>query len=59
MDYYRVTCENLKKEKILFETKSNPYKNETEAFDLLVQRCESIMENEKVSWEQLQSEKDN
>ena len=56
---YRITCENLIKEKMLFETRSSPYKNETEAFDLLVQRCESIMENEKVSWEQLQSEKDN
>ena len=56
---YRITSENLIKEKMLFETRSSPYKNETEAFDLLVQRCESIMENEKVSWEQLQSEKDN
>ena len=56
---YRITCENLIKEKMLFETRSSPYKNEIEAFDLLVQRCESIMENEKVSWEQLQSEKDN
>ena len=44
---------------MLFETRSNPFKNEIEAFDLFVQRCESIMENEKVSWEQLQSEKDN
>ena len=56
---YRITSENLKKEKLLFKTKSHPYKNESEAFDLLVQRCESIMENEKVSWEQLVAEKDN
>lgn len=56
---YRITSENLIKEKFLFETKSNPYKNGTESFDLLVQRCESIMENEKVSWEQLQSENEN
>lgn len=55
---YRMTAENLKKEKLLFKTGSKPYNNKTEAFNLLVQRSESIMENEKMTWEQLVAEKD-
>ena len=54
---YRAS-ENLKREKLLFITKSNPNSKETEAFELLVQLSEFIVQNEKLGWEQLASEKD-
>ena len=48
---YRTTCESLKKEKYFFETKSEPYGGE-EAFQLLVQRVETLVSKENTSWGQ-------
>lgn len=49
---YRTTSERLKKEKILFQTKSKPY-HEEDAFEFLVQQCEDIMQNEVQGWIEL------
>ena len=46
---YRATAEKLKREKIMYETKSNPYKVQ-DSFALLVQRCEAIMQDEVQGW---------
>ncbi len=49
---YRMTSERLKREKLLFQTKSIPYNNE-DAFALLVQQCEVLMQNEVQGWTEL------
>ena len=54
---YRKTCETLKREKILFQTKSGEYQNNENAFNLLVERCESIMATENGTWVQLNEKK--
>ena len=54
---YRMTSERLKREKLLFQTKSEPY-NIEDPFQLLVQRGEAIMQNETQTWEELFAEKD-
>ena len=54
---YRKTSERLKREKLLFQTKTDPY-NIQESFGLLVQRCESIMQNENQDWEQSMNKKE-
>ena len=46
---YRTTSERLKREKLLFQTKSKPYQGD-DAFELLVQQCEAIMQNEVQGW---------
>jgi hypothetical protein len=55
---YRMASENLIREKLMFETKSAPYNSE-ESFNLFVQRCESIMQNEMSGWKEIQAEEDN
>ena len=49
---YRITCENLKREKIFFETKTGPYTTDStsQQLDLLVHRCEEYMGNENLYW---------
>lgn len=47
---YRNTSETLKREKLLFLTKSGPYKN-SQALSLLVTRCEGIMSEENQTWQ--------
>lgn len=54
---YRRTCESLKREKFLYQTKSGEYQNNENAFNLLVERCESIMATENGSWAQLNEKK--
>jgi hypothetical protein len=54
---YRMASEKLKREKLLFQTASQPYAIE-DPFQLLVQRCEAIMQNETQTWEDLFAEKD-
>ena len=49
---YRLTSEQLKREKILYLTKCDPYDN-SEAFKTLVQRCEAIMQSENVGWKEI------
>lgn len=51
---YRMTAERLKKEKLLFQTKSKPYTGD-DSFTLLVQHCEAIIENEVHVWTELGS----
>jgi Protein of unknown function (DUF4231) len=53
---YRSTCEGLRHEKILYETKSEPYDGEN-AFPLLVQRVESLISSESTRWTQSRSGK--
>ncbi|MDY6895748.1 MAG: DUF4231 domain-containing protein [Thermotogota bacterium] len=48
---YRTTCESLKKEKFLFQTKVEPY-NDEDAFELLVQRVETLVSKENTNWTQ-------
>ncbi len=46
---YRLTSENLKKEKFLFLTASKPYE-EQNAFSLFVNRIETLLATEKQEW---------
>lgn len=52
-----MASEKLKREKLLFQTASEPYTIQ-DPFQLLVQRCEAIMQNETQTWEELFAEKD-
>lgn len=54
---YRSTCEKLKQEKYLFLTKSSDYHDNEAAFNLFVERCESIMATENQNWAQLNEKK--
>ena len=55
---YRMASENLLREKLMFETKSEPYDG-SEPFKLFVQNCESIMKGENKGWEEILAEEDN
>lgn len=48
---YRTTCESLKKEKYMFQTKVEPYDVE-DAFSILVQRIETLVSKENTNWAQ-------
>lgn len=48
---YRTTCEALRHEKFLFLTRTAPY-NVPDPFALLVQRVESFISKENVTWSQ-------
>lgn len=48
---YRTTAEALKKEKFLFLTKTEPFEGE-DAFPILVQRIETLVSKENVTWAQ-------
>lgn len=54
---YRLTCEALKREKILFETKSGKYKDAS--FNDFVVACESIMLDENAAWKSLAKSEEN
>ena len=47
---YRHTAESLKREKLLFLTKSGPYEK-SQALPLLATRCEGIMSDENQTWQ--------
>lgn len=49
---YRTTSETLKHEKILFQTKTGPYSEESEPFKLLVTRTENLVSKEHSAWSQ-------
>lgn len=49
---YRTTSETLKHEKILFQTNTGPYSEETEPFKLLVTRTENLVSKEHSAWSQ-------
>lgn len=57
---YRITCENLKREKIFYETKTGPYSNDatSQALEILVHRCEEYMGNENLYWKKLNTKKE-
>jgi Protein of unknown function (DUF4231) len=48
---YRAVCEGLKKEKFLFQTRVEPY-NGDNAFQLLIQRVETLVSKENTNWVQ-------
>lgn len=48
---YRTTCESLRHEKYLFETKTEPYDVDS-PFSLFVQRVESLISKENSTWSQ-------
>jgi hypothetical protein len=48
---YRTTCETLRHEKFLFQTKAEPY-HEEEAFPLFVERVENLISRENSNWSQ-------
>jgi hypothetical protein len=50
---YRVTAEALLHERFLYMTRSEPY-DEADAYPLLVEKVESILNNEKQKWKQQQ-----
>ncbi|MBT28055.1 MAG: hypothetical protein CMO01_00230 [Thalassobius sp.] len=47
---YRKTGEELNHEKYMYVTKSEPYHEDENRFNLLVQRVEEILENEHKEW---------
>ena len=56
---YRTTSESLKKEKLLFLTESEPYRNESPTkFQLFVQRVEALISKENSNWSQYISQSD-
>ncbi len=46
---YRATAESLRREKILFETKVDPYKGD-DSFERFVMRIETILGGENAKW---------
>lgn len=57
---YRSVSETLKHEKYLYETKTGTYcdlNNDTETFNLLVERVESIISHENINWSQMNNQK--
>lgn len=50
---YRSTAEILKHERYLYLTRSGSYANSPNAFNELVERCESIISSENIDWAQL------
>ena len=55
---YRITGESLKREKILYQTGTQPYNNKASSFNQFVNTTESIMNNENAVWTQIISKKD-
>lgn len=57
--YYRVTIEQLKREKDLFLTRSGIYieKNKPSSFNMFVENCEDILSTENNAWKKYQNSK--
>ena len=55
---YRITGESLKREKILFQTRTGPYSSGASSFNQFVSTTESIMNNENAVWTQIISKMD-
>lgn len=53
---YRTTAETLRHEKNMFKTRTGVYKNEEDAFALLVERCETIISSENINWANIQTD---
>lgn len=56
---YRMTSETLKKEEVLFETRSGEYSavEDKQAFNLFVQNIEDIIQNNNKNWEKIYNKK--
>jgi len=55
---YRTTCETLKKEKILFDSKISPYDKCDDPMKMFITRVESMISKENTSWCQLIAKKE-
>ena len=55
---YRTTCETLKKEKVMFESKTEVYKNAPEPDKLFVERAESLISKENTAWINIVNQKE-
>ncbi|MDB4292245.1 DUF4231 domain-containing protein [Maribacter sp.] len=55
---YRITGESLKREKLLFQTRTHPYNSDAAAFNQFVSTTESLMNNENAVWTQIINKKD-
>jgi len=51
---YRSTCEILKREKYMYQTRSGIYSEAADPFRLLVERAENIISHENINWTQIQ-----
>ena len=54
---YRMTCETLKKEKVLFDYRISPYDKAEEPKGLFIERVESLISKEHTRWIQLVTKK--
>lgn len=54
---YRITGESLKREKLLYQTGTQPYTNKATSFNQFVSTAEGIMNNENAVWTQIVSKK--
>ncbi|MCB2213375.1 DUF4231 domain-containing protein [bacterium] len=50
---YRTVCETLKHEKLLYQTRTDPYDNGEARFNLFVQNVETLISQEHTKWRQL------
>lgn len=55
---YRTTCETLKKEKMLFDTRISPYDKSDDPMKMFITRVESMISKENTTWVQTISKKD-
>ncbi len=55
---YRTTCETLRKEKILYESKISPYDKADDPVKMFILRTESMISKENTAWVQIVCKKD-
>ncbi|MBT8184415.1 MAG: DUF4231 domain-containing protein [Eudoraea sp.] len=55
---YRMTGESLKREKLLYQTRTQPYDSMPSAFNQFVSNVESLMSSENSGWTQIINQKD-
>ncbi len=55
---YRTTCETIKKEKILFDTRISPYDKSDDPMKMFIARVESMISKENTAWVQTVTKKD-
>ena len=55
---YRMTGESLKREKLLFQTKTQPYDGSAASFNQFVSNVESLMSSENAGWTQIVNKND-
>ncbi len=54
---YRITAETIKREKLLFQTRTAPYNAGASSFNLFVSNAEALMNNEQTGWMQIVNQK--